>query len=133
MTYDTGPGNGTARESAHSRMGIASFVIAVLATVVLVALFVGGGVVAASAFENVDPQTLDPETVQNSPAFAGLALIGIGVFGCLVLYVVGLGLGIAGLIQRTRKRLFPALGTALNGLVLTAVVVLFALGSMVGA
>ena len=91
MTHDTGSGNGTARENAHSRMGIASLVIAVLATVVLVVLFVGGGVLAASAFENVDPQALDPESVQNSPAFAALALIGIGVFGCLILYVPGLG------------------------------------------
>jgi hypothetical protein len=114
-------------------MGVASFVIAILATVVLVALFVGGGFVAASAFENVNPQTLDPETVQDSSAFAGLALIGIGVFGCLILYVVGLGLGVAGLMQHTRKRLFSALGTALNGLVLAAVVVLFALGWVVGA
>jgi hypothetical protein len=114
-------------------MGIASFAIAILATVVLVALFVAGGVVAASAFENVDPQTLDPESVQNSPAFAGLALIGIGIFGCLVLYVIGLGLGVAGLIQGTRKRLFSVLGTALNGLVLAAMVVLLALGSVVGA
>ena len=133
MTYETGAGNGPARENAQSRMGVASFVIAILATVVLVALFVVGGFVAASAFENVDPQTLDPERVQNSPAFAGLALIGIGVFGCLVLYIVGLGLGVAGLIQRTRKRLFAALGTALNGLFLAAMFVLFALGSLVGA
>ncbi len=133
MTYETGAGNGAARENAHSRMGVASFVIGILATVVLVALFVAGGVVAASAFENVDPQTLDPESVQDSPAFVGLALIGVGVLGCLVLFVVGLGLGIAGLMQRTRKRLFSALGTALNGLILAAMVVLFALGSVVGA
>ncbi len=46
---------------------------------------------------------------------------------------VGLGLGVAGLMQRTRKRLFSALGTALNGLVLAAVVALFALGWVVGA
>jgi hypothetical protein len=131
LTQDTG--NGTARENAHSRMGIASFVIAILATAVLVALFVIGGVVAASAFENVDPQALDPESVQGSPAFAALALIGIGVFGCLVLYVVGLGLGIAGLIQSLRKRLFSVLGTALNGLVIFVFVALFALGSLVGA
>ncbi|MDQ4128272.1 MAG: hypothetical protein M3151_10060 [Actinomycetota bacterium] len=133
MTHDTGAGNGAARENAHSRMGVASLVIAILATVVLVALFVAGGILAASAFENVDPQTLDPESVRNSPAFAGLALIGVGVFGCLILYVVGLGLGVAGLFQRTRKRLFSALGTALNGLILVAMVVLFALGSVVGA
>jgi hypothetical protein len=131
LTQDTG--NGTVRENAHSRMGIASFVIAILATVVLVALFVVGGIVAASAFENVDPQALDPESVQSSPAFAGLALIGIGVFGCLVLYVIGLGLGIAGLIQSVRKRLFSVLGTALNGFVLFVFVALFALGSVVGA
>jgi len=131
LTHDTGVG--APRENAHSRMGVASFVLAILATVVLVALFVAGTVVAASAFENVDPQALDPESVQNSPAFASLALIGIGVFACLILYVIGLGLGVAGLIQRTRKRLFAALGTTLNGLVLAAMFILFALGSVVGA
>ena len=30
MTYETGAGNGPARENAHSRMGVASFVIAIL-------------------------------------------------------------------------------------------------------
>lgn len=126
-------GNGVTREGGHSRMGIASFVLAILATVVLGALFVAGTAVASSAFQNVDPQSLDPETVRNSPAFAGLALIGIGVFGCLLLYVVGLGLGIAGLIQRTRRRLFSILGAGLNGLVLLAFFALLALGSVLGA
>lgn len=132
MAYGAGADNETSRENAHSRMGVASFIIAIVATVVVVALFVVGGIVSASAFQNVDPQDLDPESVQNSPAFAGLALIGIGVFGCLILYFIGLGLGIGGLIQSTRKRLFSILGTVFNGLVLFVLLALFGLSLLVG-
>lgn len=132
MAYGAGADNEASRENAHSRMGVASFIIAIVATVVVVALFVVGGIVSASAFQNVDPQDLDPESVQNSPAFAGLALIGIGVFGCLILYFIGLGLGIGGLIQSTRKRLFSILGTVFNGLVLFVLLALFGLSLLVG-
>ena len=124
----------------HSRMGIASFVIAVLATVVIVALFIVSGVLLGQVLQGMDPQNPpDPQQLQrdlqNSPTAAGLGLAFIGIFGCLFLYLVGFILGIAGLIQRHRRRLFAVLGTVLNGLVLLvmgALVVLGALGAAAG-
>lgn len=124
---------GGERESAHSRMGIASLVIAIVATVVILGLFVASLAVVSSEFGNVqDPQSLDPQTLQDSPAFAWLTLIGLGILGCLLLYLVGLALGIAGVIQRRRKKLFAVLGTVGNGVVLLAFVALIVLGLAIG-
>lgn len=43
-----------------------------------------------------------------------VVLIGFAVIGCLLANLVGLGLGIAGLIQRRRKKLFAILGAILT-------------------
>ncbi len=114
-------------------MGIASLVIAILATVVILALFVASFAIVSSEFGNVqDPQSLDPQRLQDSPAFVWLTLIGLGILGCLLLYLVGLALGIAGLVQRRRKKLFAVLGTVGNGVVLLGFVALIVLGLALG-
>ena len=129
-------GEAPARESRHSKLGVTSLVIAILATVGIVALFVIAALVGASAFGGTNPQTLDPQSIQNSPAFAGLALVGIGFLVCIILYFVGLVLGLVGIFQRRRKQLFAILGTVANGLAVLVVVsllVLGAIGASVGA
>ena len=120
------------RENRHSRMGIASFVIGIFAFVVMVVLFVVFGVLLSSVLEGVDPQTVDPESLQDSPGAIGLGLVAIGIIGTLLLYLVGLALGIAGIFQRRRRRLFAVLGTVGNGIVLLAFVVLIVLGVALG-
>jgi quinol-cytochrome oxidoreductase complex cytochrome b subunit len=111
-------------------------VIAILATVAIVALFVIAALVGASAFGGADPQSIDPQSLQDSPAFTGLALVGIGFLVCIILYFVGLVLGLVGIFQKRRKRLFAILGTVANGLAVLVVVsllVLGAIGASVGA
>ncbi len=108
-------------------MGIASFVISILTTVLVVVLFVVASVAGASAFGS-DPQSIDPQSLQDSPGFVGLALAGFGILACIFFYLLGLALGVAGIFQRRRKRLFAILGTAFNGLVLLVVVALLAFG-----
>jgi hypothetical protein len=109
---------GSERENRHSRMGIASFVISILAAVI-----------GASAFGDVqDPQSIDPQSLQDSPALAGLAAVGLGILGSIAFYLLGLVLGVAGIIQRRRKRLFAVLGAVFNGIVLVLVVGLVAFG-----
>lgn len=120
----------------QSRMGIASFVIGILATLLIIV-----GIVIVVAFGGqaigTNPQELTPQELQqnleNSPgATAALGIAGLGFFLSPLLYLIGLALGIAGLIQRRRKKLFSWLGTALNGLILLAIVGLFALGAALG-
>ena len=129
-------GEAPARRSKHSKMGVTSLVIAILATVAIVALFVIAALVGASAFGGADPQSIDPQSLQDSPAFTGLALVGIGFLVCIILYFVGLVLGLVGIFQKRRKRLFAILGTVANGLAVLVVVsllVLGAIGASVGA
>ena len=135
----------TGREDKHSRMRIASFILFVFS----VPLFVGGialfAVALESVFQNIDPQTLqDPQSIQNpedlppevreqaEQAALLILITGVGLLGAPLLVLVGLGFGIAGLIQQRRKRLFAGLGTVLNGLALLAFVALFLL-ALIGA
>lgn len=118
----------------QSRMGVASFVIAVLATVVMVGGIVAVGAVGGQAVGGGDPQQLTPQDLQRnleeSPGAVGvLAAAGLGFVAGPFLFLIGLGLGIAGLFQRRRTRLFAGLGTAFNGLALLAIVGLFVLGA----
>ena len=123
-------GEAPARESRNSKLGVTSLVIAILATVGIVALFVIAALIGASALGGSDPQNLDPQSIQNSPAFAGFALVGIGFLVCIIMYFVGLVLGLVGIFQRRRKRLFAVLGTVANGLDVLVVVSLLVLGSI---
>jgi hypothetical protein len=123
------------RENRHSRMGIASFVISILVVVVILALVVGAPLLISSS-EGFDPQTFDPADPQSidlsNPTIIALQVIGLGFIVGVLLSFVGLGLGIAGVIQRRRKRLFAVIGAVLNGLVVLGVVFLILLTVAVG-
>ena len=120
----------------HSRMGIASFVIAILAIIgivvgVVLILAFGGDVVGT------DPASLTQQDLQQNLESSPGATAALGVAGFVfllspLLFLLGLALGIAGLIQGRRRKLFAGLGTALNGLPLLAVAGLFALGAAIG-
>lgn len=113
---------GSERENKHSRLGIASFVIAVLTTVLFVVLL---GVVfnaAGALLDGEDPSSVTPQDLQQnleeSPGTTGvLGVAGFGLVASPFLYLLGAALGIAGLIQNRRKRLFAVLGTVANGLI----------------
>lgn len=124
------------RENRHSRMGIASFVISILVVVAILALVVGAplvlsstGALDAQSFDPADPQSID---LPNETLIA-LQVIGFGFLGGVLLSFVGLGLGIAGMVQRRRRRLFAIIGTVLNGLVVLGVLALILLVVVAGA
>jgi hypothetical protein len=90
----------------HSALGIASCCV-----------FLSGGVIAASiiAFWVYGPLKLRPGA---GPVDFAVPVFGIAVG--LILDIVALGLGIAGLCQKGRKRYFAKLGTVLSSLPLLA-------------
>lgn len=124
-----------AREDRHSRMGIASFVISILVALVILALVVGAPILISSS-EGFDPQTFDPADPQSidlpSSTLIALQAIGLGFILGVLLSFVGLGLGVAGLIQRRRKKIFAVIGAVLNGLVVLGVVSLILLAVAMG-
>lgn len=151
MTDDRGyqeeySGERPGRENKHSRMGIASFLLFVLGVLLFVGVIALFAFALAPIFQDLDPQAFqDPQSLQNpedlSPELQEQAeqatplilLSTLGLFGVPLLLLVGLGLGIGGLIQQRRKRLFAVLGTVLNGLTLFAAVALVFLTFVAGA
>ena len=110
-------------------MGIASLVIAVLTTVLLVVVLVVIFNAAGALLGGADPSSVTRQDLQrnleNNPGATGvLGVAGFGLAATPVLYLLGAALGIAGLIQKGRGRLFAVLGTISNGLILLGLLAL---------
>lgn len=86
----------------HSGIGIASFVISCVSTVLIVALVVVAGVIEVST-----PGGMAEDSVV-------AIVIGLMMFFFVFLALIALGLGIAGLFQAQRRKVFAALGTVLS-------------------
>ena len=96
---------GYGREDRHSRMGITSSVIAILAIIVIVLFFVITASVASSEIGD-DPQGFDPNSIdQNSPLATTFALLGLGLIGSVLMTVLGFGLGVAALTTPPQEAL----------------------------
>ena len=137
MEEHGGPSRVSAGRSGQSRMGIASLVIAVLTTVLVVVLLVVISNAAGQLLGNADPQNVTPQDLQrnleNNPGATGvLGVAGFGLAVTPLLYLLGGALGIAGLVQKRRGRLFAVLGTVSNGLILLGLLVLILFLVVVG-
>ena len=113
-------GGGVEEWRGHSILGIFSFVISALTGLVLLVLIVVLGVLEAST-----PGGIDDDSVW-------IGLLGLAVILCLIANFVGFGLGVAGLIQARKKRIFAILDAIFNGLILFAVaaLILFGIGGL---
>jgi len=111
-------------ERKHSKIGVASFIIAIVAILGMIATIVATTTMAASIAGGSPasaPGELPAANVGGFLAMAGL------MFLCLVAALVGAVLGLVGLFQQHRLKLFSVLGIAFNsGLVLVFFVLLFA-------
>ncbi|HLS83500.1 MAG TPA: hypothetical protein VK016_02450 [Arenimonas sp.] len=101
----------------HSGMGIASFIISL---VVGFAIFVA--IIIAGVMETSTPGGLD----ENSPE---AMLLGLVLIALLFADVVALGLGVAGLFQRERRKVFAILGTIFAGTAVLGTIALIVIGN----
>ncbi len=106
-------------EKQYSGFGIASFVLSLVAGVSMFLLFA-----AASFIEMATPGGMSEESVE-------AVLVGLLLFALLFLDLLAIGLGVAGLFQHIRRKVFAVLGTALAGATILIALLLLALGSMV--
>ena len=88
--------------SGQSRLGIASLILCVCSMLFMFVLFATAGILEAST-----PGGLD----ENS---AAAVILGLFIFACLGSFLVSVGLGIAGILQKQRVRIFAFIGTALS-------------------
>ena len=103
----------------HSGFGIASFILVFVFWAGDLALFVTAGVMDVSSPDGLD---------ENSPAVCVFGLLFIfSVFGTLI----GLGLGIGGLAQKDRLKIFAILGVIFHALTFLGLVGLIVLGAAV--
>jgi hypothetical protein len=91
-------------DQKHSGFGIASFVISLLAGLLLFLTFVAIGMVSAASPEGID---------EDSPI---ALLLGLLILAFMALAMIGLGLGIAGCCQPNRLKVFPVLGVVFSAL-----------------
>jgi len=102
----------------HSGLGIASFAIAIFAGFLVFVLVAIAVVIAVMAQGELDENT--PEAI----------LVGLGIIGALLIDLLAVVLGIAGLFQAERKKLFAVLGIIIGSLVFLGVALLIVLGTM---
>lgn len=100
----------------HSGPGIASFIVSLTMYVLCILLLIGA---VATVTDLIDPTTGAIDTagvealLEKTPSFA---LIGLGFMAAAVGQLIALVLGIIGLAQKERGKVFAILGTVFSGL-----------------
>lgn len=97
----------------HSGFGIASFIISIVAGFIEFTAIIVAGIMA----------TLTENITQTSSIAIGLVII-----FSLFLNLTGIGLGIAGLTQKNKKKIFSILGLVFNSFIILLLIVLMIIG-----
>jgi hypothetical protein len=102
-------------ERKNSGLGIASFVTSIIASVLTFVTFAVAGVLQTSKFGGME--------YQEAP------LVGLAAIGLVLVHLVAVGLGIAGLFQKETKKTFAILGTVFS----SGAIVIMVLTMIIGA
>ena len=105
-------------EQKHSGIGIASFIISIVVGLLIFIVFIVAGVLAAST-----PGGIDEESALS-------IIIGLFIIAFILADLVALGLGIAGLVQKNRKKIFAVLGTIFSSVTIIGTVAIIIVGNM---
>ncbi len=104
----------------HSGLGIASFVLAMIS---------GMGVVVMIGVATYFAATLGDQFNEQSTA---AILVGLGIFAGIGAAAIGAALGLAGLVQPQRNKVFAVLGLVINVMVIFGVCGIMGLGLALG-
>ena len=107
-------------EQKHSRLGIASFITSIVSGILFFLV-----IVIAAVMETSTPGGMDEES-------AGAIMVGLFLFAFLGAALVALGLGIGGLIEKERKKIFAILGTVFAALTIVGTIFIMMLGLAAG-
>jgi hypothetical protein len=104
-------------ERKNSGLGIASFVISILTGLSIFAIIVVAGLLEMST-----PGGMGEDSAE-------AMVVGLLIIAMIFVSMLALGLGIAGLVQKNRKKIFAVLGTIFSALscAMTVAVVLIGL------
>lgn len=104
-------------ERPHSRLGIASFILSILLFIITFILLGIAGVMEASTPGGID------ETATNS------IILGLAIIAVIFIDLVALVLGICGMVQKERKKIFAGLGSLFSGILLAGTILVIIIGN----
>tara|TARA_R110002073_G_scaffold41466_9_gene117095 strand:- start:10601 stop:11020 length:420 start_codon:yes stop_codon:yes gene_type:complete len=104
----------------QSGFGIASFIMSIMVGIGAFTVILVAGFAEASSPEGIN---------EESPI---AIIVGLCIFGVIGLNLLGIGLGVAGLCQPNRSRIFAILGLVFNGLVIMGIIGIMAIGVAMG-
>jgi len=102
----------------HSGMGIAAFITSLCGAMSMLGLIVTAGII-----ETTTPGGMD-ETSMSA------ILVGLGLMGTAMMQLVAFGLGVAGVFQADRRRVFAVLGLVISIGSMLSVILLMILGAL---
>lgn len=104
----------------HSGLGIASFIIGIIQSIAsFTAIIISGATYATYSIPTENQEII-------------FAIIGLVIFVGLFIHLIGIGLGIAGLLQKNRKKVFSILGLIFNISCVMVVILIICLGLIAG-
>ena len=106
-------------EMKHSGFGISSFISSII---------IGSGMFLLIIFATIMESSSQEEMSDDSPI---AIILGLMLIGSLMLNFVSLGLAIAGLCQKNRKKVFSILGLVFSLLIFLGVTGLMIIGMLV--
>ena len=107
-------------EQKHSGLGVASFIASIVSGICIFLIFVVAGVMETST-----PGGIDEEST-------GALMLGFVLYAFLGALLLALGLGIGGLLQKERKKIFAILGTVMSAVMVVVTIFLSIIGLAVG-
>ena len=107
-------------EQKHSGLGIASFITSIISGILIFLTIVIAGIMEASTPGGIDAESAVAVTV------------GLSLFAFLGAALVALGLGIGGLLQKGRRKIFAILGTVFSVVSLVVTAFLMIVGLAMG-
>lgn len=117
----------------HSPLGIASFMIAVVSALGLAGALIGAASMAADLALAM-PESLDPNGLPDlsNSGLGTLAVLGLVIMLLIFAALAGAVIGLAGLFQKQRLKLFSVLGLVFNSLIVLGFLLLLIAGTLLG-
>ena len=104
----------------QSKLGIASLLISIFTAVGLFIVFLVAGVMESNTYGGIDEES------------AGAIILGLFIFAFGFLDLLAIGLGIAGIFQKTRDRITAIIGTIISSATLIITLSLIGIGLAMG-
>ena len=104
----------------QSKLGIASLLISIFTAIGLFIVFLVAGVMESNTYGGIDEES------------AGAIILGLFIFAFGFLDLLAIGLGIAGIFQKTRDRITAIIGAIISSATLIITLSLIGIGLAMG-